>query len=124
MSHQKAIRFAFDTGKLSSAQQSGLRKGLEQLLTSGLDWQSALRREFQATATATGLSSEATEALARIGPLYVKALNDPTELPELQKIIENASKPVPDIVPSAKRVIAEKQELRDTLQGTRSILQK
>ena len=67
-----------------------------------------MRRELEVF---RGLDSQASASLARIIPTYITVLNNPSMLPTLQRTIAGAPRPLPDIIPSPKRVLEEKQDL-------------
>jgi hypothetical protein len=120
VTHLKAVAFELHTGGLSPEQRLQLRNALTQLGPDGLDWQSALRREFE------GLHSRDSKppaALTPIVPIYLHALNDASLLPKVQQLIAGAPQSVRDILPNPKRVLEEKKDLADQIQQSRSLLQ-
>jgi len=126
----RAMNFALHVSELSAAQKSILQKALAQLGPDGLEWQAAVKREFEvlrmSARTAEGtrvLDSRASAALANIVPAYLAALNDPSLLAGLQEMIAGAPPPLADIIPHPKRVLEEKQDLTDKLEQLRSSLQ-
>ncbi len=118
--HLSAVEFALQVGGLSAIQRSVLQKAVEQLGAHGLDWQSAMQREFEIP---HGLDTRSSEALARIIPAYLIVLNSPSSLPKLQLMIANAPRPVPEIIPNPKHVLEAEQELNEKLSRTRALLQ-
>jgi hypothetical protein len=117
--HLRAAAFVQHGAGLSAAQRSMLQKAVAQLGPDGLDWQSAMKRELEIL---RARNSQASAALARIMPSYLNTLNNPSELPVLQKMIAGAPPPLPDIIPNPKRVLEEKQDLTDKLVQARSWL--
>jgi len=124
------MAFGLREAGFSAPQKSILRKALAQLGTEGLDWQSAVSRElgifYGPLHTPEGmreLDSQASDALAEIVPSYVSTLNDPSMLPRLRKMIADAPRPLPQIIPSPQRVLEEKQDLAGRLLQMRSLLQ-
>jgi hypothetical protein len=114
--HLRAAEFALHVAELSAAQRLVLQKAITQLGPNGLDWYSAMKRELDIL---HGLNSE---AMARIIPSYLDALNDASQLPGLQKSIAIAPPPIPEVIPNPKRVLEEKKDLTDKLLQTRSRL--
>jgi hypothetical protein len=106
--HLRAVAFVLHMGELSVPQRLVLQRAVAQLGAEGLEWQSALRRELEVF---RGLDSQASASLARIIPTYITVLNNPSMLPTLQRTIAVAPRPLPDIIPSPKRVLEEKQDL-------------
>jgi len=114
--HLRAAEFALHVAELSAAQRLVLQKAITQLGPNGLDWYSAMKRELDIL---HGLNSE---AMARIIPSYLNAINDASQLPGLQKSIAIAPPPIPEVIPNPKRVLEEKKDLTDKLLQTRSRL--
>ncbi len=117
--HLRAVAFVLHVAGLSDPQRVVLQKALLQLGPGGLDWQSAMKREFEIS---HDLNSRASQALVRIIPSYLNVLNNPSMLPELQQMIASAPRPLPDIIPNPKRLLEEKQDLTDKLLQMRSLL--
>src|SRR5262249_39942987 len=117
--HLRVAEFLQHIGGLSAAQRVVLQKAVAQLGPGGVDWQSAMKRELEIP---VGLNPQAAAALAQIRPSYLNTLNNPSELPVLEKMIANAPPPLPDIIPNPKRVLEEKQGLTETLLQARSSL--
>jgi hypothetical protein len=108
--HFRAMAFLLHVARppLTSSQRLVLGKALAQLGPEGLDWQSAMRREF---AVLNGYDAVSSAALQQIASLYEGALNDPSLLPKLQKTIRTAPPPLPGFIPNPERVIAAKDRL-------------
>ena len=117
--HLKAIDFALDSGGLSAAQRSILEKAVVQLGPDGLDWQSNMKRELEIP---LGLSSQASVALDKIIPAYLGVLSNPSALPELRRMIDNAPQECSKHLPNPSRVVETKQMLSDRLSQMRSRL--
>ena len=120
------MAFGLREAGFSAPQKSILRKALAQLGTEGLDWQSAVSRELGIfhgpLHTPEGmreLDSQASDALAEIVPSYVST----SMLPRLRKMIADAPRPLPQIIPNPQRVLEEKQDLAGRLLQMRSLLQ-
>lgn len=120
VAHLRVVQFALQDGGLSLAQRSMLQKAVSQLGSDGLDWQSAVKRELEMP---LGLDAKASAAMARIVPVFVSALNNPSALPRLEEMRAAGPPPLPEIIPSPRRVIEERQDLIEKLQQTRSRLQ-
>jgi hypothetical protein len=120
VSHLGAVAFAVRAGDLSAAQRRALQKAMAQLGPDGLDWQLAMNRELHISHE---MDSRASAALARIIPVYIVALSDPSMLPKLEQMRASAPQPLPDIIPNPKRVREEKQDLSDKILQTRASLQ-
>src|SRR5207253_6983467 len=84
-----------------------------------LDWQAAVKHEFEVPVS--GLDTKASAALAQIASAYESMFNDPSALSRLQRMI--ASAPQTLSIPNPQRVLAEKQDLVDRLSQVRSLLQ-
>jgi hypothetical protein len=119
--HIRATAFALHMEQLSSAQKSALQKALSPLGTDGLDWQSAVKREFEVPLPQ--LDGKTSSALAQISTAYQSVLSDSSALPKLQQMIVTAPQQLRDLIPSPQRVLAEKQDLADQLRQMRSLLQ-
>ena len=118
VTHLRGMEFALHVEQLSASQKSVLLRALSQRHPDGLDWQSAVKREFEVPIS--GLDAKASAALAQIASAYESTLNDPSELPRLQRMI--ASAPQTLTIPNPQRVLAEKQDLADRLSQVRSLL--
>jgi len=115
----RAMAFMVHVDRLSASERMVLEKSVAQLAPSGLDWQSAMRRELDVLKEAPSVPRE---ALGRIIPVYLAALNNPSRLPELHKMIAGAPRAVQDVLPNPSRVVAEKQDLTRQLLRTKSML--
>ncbi len=120
LAHFNAVALALHTGGLSTAQRLVLQKALAQLGPEGLDWQSVVSRELRILPRADPNDSA---ALAEIEPVYLKVLSNPSMLPALEQMQSGAPQQLAALMPSAKQVLAQKQELSDKLLQTRSLLQ-
>lgn len=118
--HIKAMTGALHVEQLSSAQKLVLQKALSQLGEEGLDWQSAVKREFELPAP--GFDARATSALAQISAAYQNVVNNPSALPGLQQMIASAPQPVRELMPNPQRVLDAKQDLADQLRQIRAAL--
>lgn len=122
VTHLRAVQFVLHDEQRapSAAQLAVVKKSIARLGPDGLDWQAAMKREFRIPLK---LDAQTSAALARIVPVYLTALNDPSVLPKLVQMIVSAPPPLPDLIPNPKRVIEEKQELSNKLGQIRARLQ-
>jgi hypothetical protein len=127
----RAITFAVHLSrpKLSAAQKSILKRAVGQLPPNGLDWPSAVKREFavlrmpvRTSEGSSQLDPEAQAALAEIASVYVAMLGDPDLLPDLQQKRLSAPQPLPDMIPNPKRVLEAKQSLTESIAQVNSLL--
>ncbi len=109
-------------GPLSAAQRSRLQEAVAQL-GEGLDWRSAAMRDLEALRTQYAGDSQASAALTRIISSYTAVLDDQSKLPILDEAIHSAPQQLASVIPNAKRVLKEKQDLNNKLLQTRSLLQ-
>lgn len=121
IAHFKTIAGAEHIEHLSAAQKSALQKALSPLGQDGLDWESAVKREFEIPMP--GLDAKNSTALAQISTAFQNVVNNPSALPGLQQMIASAPQPVHDLIPNPKRVVDEKQDLADQLRQMRLLLQ-
>jgi hypothetical protein len=120
LAHFNAVALALHTGGLSAEQRLILQKAIAQLGAEGLDWQSVMSRELRILHRADPNDSA---ALAEIEPVYLKVLNNPSMLPALEQMQASAPQHLAALIPSAKQVLAQKQELTDKLLQMHSLLQ-
>lgn len=121
VAHFRGIAFAEHMEHLSAGQKSVLQKALSQLGPEGLDWQSAVKREFEIPLP--GIDAKGSSALAQISMAYESLVSNPSTLPGLQQMIAGAPQPVREVIPNPKRVLDEKQDLTDQLRQMRLLLQ-
>lgn len=119
--HIRAMAFALHMEQLSSSQKSVLLKSLDQLGPDGLDWQSAVKREFEIPAP--GLEAKGSSAQVQISAAFQSVLNNPSDLPRLQQMIASAPQKLRELMPNPQRILDEKQDLALQLQQIRSLLQ-
>jgi hypothetical protein len=116
--HFRAIEWLSHVAGFSPAQRSELQKAVAQLGSSGLDWQSAMKREL-------GVLNKPDwqMPLRRVTQGYAAALNDRSALPDLEASIANAPQELQRAIPNPKRVLEEKQDFTKQLQQIRLLLQ-
>lgn len=122
MSHLRAVAGTLRLEQLSANERSQLQAELARL-GEGLDWSTAARRDLEALRGDYARNRQASAALTRIISSYIAALNDESKLPALSHALEDAPQDLADLIPNAKRVLEQKQELSNTLQQTRALLQ-
>jgi hypothetical protein len=120
VAHLRAIAVASRSGSISGAQRGMLKKAVALLGTDGLNWQSAMRREFEIP---HDLPPQAASALEKIVPAYIGALANPSTLPDLQQRIAQSPRECSETIPNPERVLQAKQELTEKLREARSSLQ-
>ena len=123
VNHLRAIEFALHTSGLSAGQRQRLQTVLAQLGPESLDWQGATRRDLEALRGRYAGNQQASAALTQIIDAFARVLRDPSNGQALQQAIKSAPIDVGNLIPSAKRVLQQKQELRDKLIQLRSELQ-
>jgi hypothetical protein len=102
---------------VSATQRSELQEAIAQLGPAGLDWQMAMKHEFDALNR-----PEWQKLLPNIRQSYMAALNDKSVLPDLQAKIAKAPADLQQLIPLPKRVLEEKQDFSDQLQHIRQVL--
>ena len=117
VNHFNAIEGLLHLQSLSAAQRPELQKAIAELGAAGLDWQTALKREFEALNR-----PEWQKPLQTIRPSYITALNDKSALPDLQAVIAKAPADLQQVIPNPKTVLEEKQDFTDQLQHIRQVL--
>jgi hypothetical protein len=122
VNHMKALAGALHLEQLSASQRSQLQTAVNRL-GEGLDWQMAAKRDLEALRRDYARDPQASAALNRIISLYVASLNDASKLSSLNQAVEEAPKELANLIPNAKRVLEQRQDLKDTLIQTRSLLQ-
>jgi hypothetical protein len=120
--HLRVIEFAAHGRGLSPRNRQLLRDAIAQFSRDGLDWQAAMKRELELPRP-NASDPQASSARARIEAAYLKVLEKPEALAEVQGDISSAPKSVQDTIPNPKRVLEAKQDLADKLLQARSILQ-
>ena len=121
--HFRAVAFSLQVVGLSPAQRLLLQKAIAQLEPTGLDWQSATRRDLEVLRGHFAKDQKVSAALTQITPIYIGTLNDPSELPALQQVLASAPQQLSEVIPNPKRVLEEKQDFTDKLVQVRSLLQ-
>jgi hypothetical protein len=113
--HFRAIEFALHVGQLSPGQKLDLQKTVDESKQVQLDWGTAIKRELAI------LRPEQRATLDRLAQTYAAALDEPSEVPQLEQLITNLPEPLRGHIPNPKRVIEEKQDLSTKLQQVRAM---
>jgi hypothetical protein len=121
-SHLRAVADALRLEQLSAGQRSQLQTAVARV-REGLDWPMAAKRDLEALRGDYAGNSQTSAALTRIISSYVAALNDESKLPALDQAVQGAPQELANLIPNAKRVLEQKQDLNDTLLQTRAVLQ-
>jgi hypothetical protein len=121
-SHLRAVAGALRLEQLSASQRSQLQTAVARV-GEGLDWPMAAKRDLEALRGDYAGNSQTSAALTRIISSYVAALNDESKLPALDQAVQGAPQELANVIPNAKRVLEQKQDLNNTLLQTRAVLQ-
>jgi hypothetical protein len=121
-SHLRAVAGALRLEQLSTSQRSQLQTAVARV-GEGLDWPMAAKRDLEALRGDYAGNSQTSAALTRIISSYVAALNDESKLPALDQAVQGAPQELANVIPNAKRVLEQKQDLNSTLLQTRALLQ-
>jgi hypothetical protein len=89
----------------------------------GFDWRTAAKLDLEGLRGRYATDAVTSTALTRIISLYVAVLDDPSKLPILNEAIHSAPQQLADLIPNATRVWQQKQELKNRLLQTRSLVQ-
>jgi hypothetical protein len=122
VNHLRAITGAVHLEQLSASQRSRLQAAVMRV-GEGLDWSTAAKRDLESLRGDYSGNSQTSVALNRIVSSYVAALNDGSRVAALNQAIEDAPQELAKMIPNAKRVLEQKQELNNTLLQTRALLQ-
>jgi len=121
-SHLRAVADALRLEQLSASQRSQLQTAVTRV-GEGLDWPTAAKRDLEALRGDYTGNSQTSATLTRIISSYVATLIDESELPALNQAVESAPQQLARVIPNAKRVLEQKQDLNNTLLQTRALLQ-
>ncbi|MGH9517102.1 MAG: hypothetical protein ACRD3P_15650 [Terriglobales bacterium] len=122
VNHLRAVADALRLEQLSGGQRSQLQAAVMRV-GEGFDWPTAAKRDLENLRGDYAGSSQTSAALTRIISSYVAALNDESKLPALNQAVESAPQQLANVIPNAKRVLEQKQDLNNTLLQTRALLQ-
>jgi hypothetical protein len=121
VNHLRAMADVLHLEQLSAAQRGQLQEAVARL-GGGLDWRTAAKLELEGLRGQYASDSAASAALTRIISSYVTVLEDPSKLPVLEEAIHSAPQQLANLVPNAKRVLEQKQDLSNRPLQTRSLL--
>ena len=122
VNHLRAVTGAIHLEQLSASQRSQLQTAVARV-GEGLDWPMAAKLDLEALRGDYAGNSQTSAALTRIISSYVTALNDESKLPALDHAVQDAPHELANVIPNAKRVLEQKQDLNNTLKQTRAQLQ-
>ena len=120
--HLRAVVGALRLEELSVGQRSKLQMAVARV-AEGLDWPTAAKRDLEALRGDYAGNSQTSAALTRIISSYVAALNDESKLPALDQAVQGAPQELANVIPNAKRVLEQKQDLNNALLQARAVLQ-
>lgn len=121
-SHLRAVSGALRLEQLSASQRLQLQMAVARV-GEGLDWPMAAKRDLEALRGDYAGNPQTSAALTRIISSYVAALNDESKLSALDQAVQGAPQELANVIPNAKRVMEQKQDLNNTLLQTRAVLQ-
>jgi hypothetical protein len=121
-SHLRAVADALRLEQLSASQRSQLQTAVTRV-GEGLDWRTAAKRDLEALRGDYTGNSQTSATLNRIISSYVATLKDESKLPTLNQAVESAPQQLANVIPNAKRVLEQQQDLNNTLLQTRTLLQ-
>jgi hypothetical protein len=122
VNHLRAVADVLHLEQLSAAQRARLQEAVRQL-GEGLDWRTAAKLDLEGLRGQYAGDSVTSTALTRIISSYAAALDDQSKLPILDEAIHSAPRQLANLIPNAKRVLEQKQDLNNRLLQTRSLLQ-
>jgi len=122
VNHLRAVADVLHLEQLSAAQRAQLQEAVRRL-GEGLDWRTAAKLDLEGLRTHYAGDAVTSTALTRIISSYVAVLDDQSKLPTLDEAIHSAPRQLANLIPNAKRVLEQKQDLNNRLLQTRSLLQ-
>jgi hypothetical protein len=122
VNHLRAVADVLRLEQLSAAQRAQLQ-GAVRRLGEGLDWRTAAKLDLEGLRSHYAGDAVTSTALTRIISSYVAVLEDQSKLPTLDEAIHSAPQQLANLIPNAKRVLQQKQDLNNRLLQTRSLLQ-
>src|SRR5256714_1013493 len=122
VNHLRAVADVLHLEQFSAAQRARLQEAVRRL-GEGLDWRTAAKLDLEGLRGQYAGDSVTYTALTRIISSYVAVLEDQSKLPTLDEAIHSAPQQLANLIPNAKRVLEQKQDLNNRLLQTRSLLQ-
>lgn len=113
VSHLRLLSSPQNGNALSPAEKALISTALRRIGDEGIDWDSAIRREFEI------LGRSGFPAPPPLEEHYRQALQDAGRLPQIQKDIANLPGEAAGRIPNPQRVLQQKRELRESLQTAR-----
>lgn len=113
VAHLRMVAFAAVEKALSPAESAMVSAALGRIGTEGVDWQAAIRREFEL------ISMSGSSVPVELQEQYRRTLQDAAQLPTLQRAIASLPKPVASKIINPERVLDQKRELDEQLQAAR-----
>lgn len=112
LSHLRLVAFAAVEKALSPSEKALISSALGRIGAEGIDWQAAIGREFDV------LARSGAPAPAAVQEQYRRTLQNPGQLPDLQKAIASTPKAVARRIMNPRRVLDQKRELDEQLRAT------
>ena len=122
VNHLRAVADVLHLEQLSAAQRAQLQEAVRRL-GEGLDWRTAAKLDLEGLRSHYAGDLATSTALTRIISSYVAVFEDQSKLPALNEAIHSAPQQLANLIPNAKRVLEQKQDLNNRLLQTRSLLQ-
>jgi hypothetical protein len=122
VNHLRAVADVLHLEQLSVAQRARLQEAVRRL-GEGLDWRTAAKLDLEGLRGHYAGDSVTSTALTRIISSYAAVLDDQSKLPILDEAIHSAPQQLANLIPNAKRVLEQKEDLNNRLLQTRSLLQ-
>ena len=122
VTHLRAVADVLHLEQLSAAQRARLQEAVTRL-GEGLDWRAAAKLDLEGLRSHYAADLVTSTALTRIISSYVAVFEDQSKLPALKEAIHSAPQQLANLIPNAKRVLEQKQDLNNRLLQTRSLLQ-
>ena len=122
VTHLRAVADVLHLEQLSAAQRARLQEAVTRL-GEGLDWRAAAKLDLEGLRSHYAGDLATSTALTRIISSYVAVFEDQSKLPALNEAIHSAPQQLANLIPNAKRVLEQKQDLNNRLLQTRSLLQ-
>ena len=122
VTHLRAVADVLHLEQLSAAQRARLQEAVTRL-GEGLDWRAAAKLDLEGLRSHYAGDLVTSTALTRIISSYVAVFEDQSKLPALNEAIHSAPQQLANLIPNAKRVLEQKQDLNNRLLQTRSLLQ-
>jgi hypothetical protein len=122
VNHLRAVADVLHLEQLSVAQRARLQEAVRRL-GKGLDWRTAAKLDLEGLRGHYAGDSVTSTALTRIISSYTAVLDDQSKLPILDEAIHSAPQQLANLIPNAKRLLQQKEDLNNRLLQTRSLLQ-